>query len=133
MLFTRGELFYSRSIDFFLLQNPDSHKIIKSAIYNFYRYSNTYFSTTISLIPSIKVSIESLMFVLDVSVQKPIIIPIVRKFNKQLILLIYLDNQSHFSVTTGMISPTKVSIENLPFAEDDSVDKYFNLIHAADS
>ena len=53
-------------------RNDDSHKIIKSAIYNdLYQYLNTSFSATISMISFNKVPMESLIFDEDSLIQKP--------------------------------------------------------------
>ena len=78
---------------------------MKSANYNdFYRYLNTYFSTTINFICSIRVPIRSSTFVKDDLVKKTnvvadpsIKIPTVRSFKNCLILLTCLDKHVDFS------------------------------------
>ena len=44
-----------------------------------------------------------------------------------------LDNKAHISSPTVKSSPIRTSVENSPFAEDDSNNRSFVLIHAADS
>ena len=58
MLSALGELFSGEILICSSHQNPDSHKLLKSALQKgSYRYSNNYLSTIIGLISSIKVPI----------------------------------------------------------------------------
>ena len=120
--------------------NLDNRKNMESTIFiDFLWYSILYFSTSISLISSIRVVIESLTFSEEESIETTIFLsfdhnPDRQNFQEMFnsINLARFSNSS-FSVTTSMISPTKISIKNSPSALEDLFHKPFVPIHASDS
>ena len=120
--------------------NRDSQEIIKSSSYkSFYRYLNTWFSTIISLICSIKDSIWNLTFIEDDSVQCLWSFdrnPDSQKIQEFFKILTCLDNQADNSrlLQLRFFHPSlhrRLSV--CDFEESDSFSKSFVLIHAADS
>ena len=84
-------------------QNRDNRKSIQRVIYkDFYWYSNTYFSTNIGFICSMKVPSTNMTLVEDDSIGKPffdpsIVIPTVTMFKQCWLLLICFENQTQSS------------------------------------
>ena len=104
---TRSQIFRSGKFQFiYLHQNPEYQKSIQNAHYNdFYQNSNNNFSTTISLICSIKMAKDNLTFVEYDSIEtsKFVFVPsskiptVIGKCKRGLKVLIGFDKQTHLS------------------------------------